>query len=228
MRFNELVGGAATDVALAVIGDDLARCGRWRAPPRRRWRPPRASRTCGSWRRPRSAWSTCARRRRHRGRVGLGPGDVLDAVAALRIGLPAGVSQVGPRVIPIVVRLGATTPTDADLGRTLVPSPAGVAVPLDELAALARHDTPGLLAHEGGKRRLVVGFNVRGRDLGRRWPTRAPRRRRRADRASAWSGAASTRPSTEAKERLALVVPAVIALILVVLGLTFGARPARR
>jgi cobalt-zinc-cadmium resistance protein CzcA len=96
-------------------------------------------------------------------------------------------------------------------------------VPLDELAALARHDTPGLLAHEGGKRRLVVGFNVRGRDLGVDAGRRAPRSTRSRDRAaSASSGAGSTRRSRRPRGGWRWSSRLALALILIVLGLTFG------
>ncbi len=223
MRFNELVGGASTDVALAIIGDDLPTL----------WQVARGAEaslrgTAGITdvrvlAPPEIGLVDVRPDALAAGRVGLAPGDVLDAVAALRIGLPAGASQIGPLVVPIVVRLGATTPSDATLERTLVPTPTGLAVPLAELATLTRRGTPGLVAHEGGKRRLVVGFNVRGRDLGSALGDAQHGVATLALPAGVrleWGG--QYQALTDAKARLAVVVPTVLILILIVLGLTFG------
>ena len=109
-----------------------------------------------------------------------------------------------------------------------MPTPGGAVAGLRDLATLTERAVPGLIAHERGKRRLVVGFNVRGRDLG----SALGDARRRVEALSLppgllleWGG--QYRALEEAKARLALVVPGVMLLILVVLGFTFERlRPA--
>ncbi|MBP6628411.1 MAG: efflux RND transporter permease subunit [Kofleriaceae bacterium] len=228
MRFNELVGGASTDVALAVVGDDLAAL----------WQVARAIEQALTGRPgvadarilapPEVSVVDVRPDVTSAGRLGLEVGDVLDAVAAVRLGLPAGVTQRGTVAVPVVVTLGAAPPAAADLAQVAIPSRHGLTVSLGQVATITPHPTPGLIAHEQGKRQLVVGFNVRGGDLG---GTLAGARAAVAQVVVppgvrlVWGG--QYQALAAAKARLALVVPAVLVLILLVLGLTFGAaRPA--
>jgi len=228
MRFNELLGGSSTDVALAVVGDDLAAL----------WQVARALTAALAGVRgvvdarilapPEVGVIDVRPSPLAAARVGLSSGDVLDAVAALRLGLPAGVAYVGARAVPVVVTLGAAPPTADGVAAARLPAPGGLTVALRDVAAVEARTAAGMIAHEEGKRRLVIGWNVRGRDLGGALADA----RARVDAVAlpagirlAWGG--QYQALEEAKARLALVVPAVLVLILVVLGLTFGhVRPA--
>lgn len=228
MRFNELVGGSSTDVVLAVVGDDLpalwqvARAAvaeltpvsgvadaRVLAPPEVRLIEVRPDPVGAA-------------------QLGLDPGEVLTAVTAIRLGVQVAETLVGPRVVPVVLRLGDPTPTAASLGELGVPVPGGAVAPLGELATLTTRAVPASIAHEGGKRRLVIGFNVRGQDLG----TALAAARARVDRLALptgvhleWGG--QFQALSAAKARLAIVIPGVMLLILMVLGFTFEhMRPA--
>src|SRR5690349_9713568 len=46
-----------------------------------------------------------------------------------------------------------------------VPIPTGGKVPLSELATVTMKIAPAQVSRENGKRRIFVGFNVRGRDI---------------------------------------------------------------
>jgi cobalt-zinc-cadmium resistance protein CzcA len=88
--------------------------------------------------------------------------------------------------------------------------------------------TPSLVSHERAQRRIVVGFNVRGRDLG---SVVADAQQRLATLSlpdgyrPVWGGQFES--LEEARARLALVMPAVVVGILVLLLLLFRAlRPA--
>ncbi|WAM29876.1 efflux RND transporter permease subunit [Myxococcus sp. NMCA1] len=102
-------------------------------------------------------------------------------------------------------------------------------MPLSRVADVRLTSSPGLVSREGGQRRLVVGFNVRGADLG----TVVERARSRVEQALAppdgyrleWGGQYET--LTEARQRLSLVLPAVALLIFAVLLFAFRRmRPA--
>lgn len=73
----------------------------------------------------------------------------------------------GPRRVEVVVRVPGGNARDpramADLPIGL---PSGGLAPLGSLATLVRTDAPEAFAHEGGRRMVVVGANVRGRDVG--------------------------------------------------------------
>jgi len=221
MRFNELLGGASSDVVISVFGDDLAVLqriadeiatsiarepgvvdARVLAPDRVplvevRPRPLDLSRTI------------------------LDAADVLDAVQALRFGLDAGILYDGPLAIPIVLSLEASSSPFA-LGDLAVPSARGV-VALRSIADVVHTRTPGMVQHEVGMRRIAIGFNVRGADLG---STVASAQRRMTATIQlptgyqvAWGGQYET--LQDAKARLRIVVPLVIGLIIGVLAFTF-------
>jgi cobalt-zinc-cadmium resistance protein CzcA len=53
-----------------------------------------------------------------------------------------------------------------ELERLLVPSPGGARIPLVELASLREVEAPAQVGRENGMRRVVVECNIRGRDMG--------------------------------------------------------------
>jgi cobalt-zinc-cadmium resistance protein CzcA len=221
MRFNELLGGASSDVVVAVYGDDLETLhrlvdaiaaavalepgvvdARVLAPasiPLIEIRP-----------RPLDV-----------ARAGLDVRSVLSAVQALRFGVPVGVTYEGPLAIPIVLAL-AGVESDRDLERVVIPTAGGGSVALTAVADVVRVRTAGMVQHENGMRRLSVGFNVRGVDLGR---AVAGAQRRVAAVAmprgylTAWGGQYASLEA--AKRRLLVVVPLVAVLIVAVLLFTF-------
>ncbi|MCU0622086.1 MAG: efflux RND transporter permease subunit [Gemmatimonadales bacterium] len=72
----------------------------------------------------------------------------------------------GPRRIGVVVRVPAATSQDplalADLP---IATPGGGRVPLASVASVQLVEKPEAFAHEGGQRLVVVGANIRGRDV---------------------------------------------------------------
>jgi cobalt-zinc-cadmium resistance protein CzcA len=73
----------------------------------------------------------------------------------------------GPRRVGVVVRIPGGNSVDPELmGRLPVASgPAGL-VTLASVASLHTDEGPEAFAHEGGQRMVVVGANIRGRDVG--------------------------------------------------------------
>jgi cobalt-zinc-cadmium resistance protein CzcA len=72
----------------------------------------------------------------------------------------------GPRRIDVVVRIpDATTLDPVTLGELPIPTPAGGRVPLGAVARVRLIEAPEAFAHEGGQRLVVVGANIRGRDV---------------------------------------------------------------
>jgi cobalt-zinc-cadmium resistance protein CzcA len=53
-----------------------------------------------------------------------------------------------------------------ELERLLVPSPEGASIPLEELARIREVEAPAQVSRENGMRRVVVECNIRGRDMG--------------------------------------------------------------
>lgn len=66
----------------------------------------------------------------------------------------------------LVVRLNANERKDIqDIRNLLIPSPGGSQIPLSQLAAVEIKNGPNQIQREDTKRRIVVGFNVKDRDV---------------------------------------------------------------
>jgi len=78
-------------------------------------------------------------------------------------------SQVveGQRRFAVLVRFPEERRRDAEaIGKLLVPTPAGAAVPLGQLAKVREVEAPAQISRQDGMRRIVIECNVRDRDLG--------------------------------------------------------------
>jgi heavy metal efflux system protein len=110
------------------------------------------------------------------------------------------------------------------IGNILVRSPAGARVPLSQLADIASGEGPGQISREAGSRRIGVECNITGRDLGG-FVAEARRLIRQNVKLPAgyfltWGGQFENQQ--RAMRRLAIILPATIGLILLLLFLTFN------
>ena len=112
-------------------------------------------------------------------RVGLAPGDVIDAMRIGLVGEEASEVWIGQRRFDLIIRLDDSTRNDANaIGNLLIDTPSGVRVPLSKVATIERAEGPAAIRREGGSRRIAVEASVVGRDLAR---TAEDVRRRLAD-----------------------------------------------
>jgi cobalt-zinc-cadmium resistance protein CzcA len=175
LRFNELISGVRSDVAVKVFGDDMDVLNQTAAQiASSLQRVPGASevkveQTTGL------PVLTIDIDRDKAARHGLNVGDVQDAIAIAVGGRTAGTLYEGDRRFDMVVRLPETVRTDVDgLSSLLIPVPASSAagaaqigfIPLSQVATLNLQLGPNQVSREDGKRVVVVSANVRGRDLG--------------------------------------------------------------
>lgn len=158
-------------------------------------------------------------------RYGLNVADVRDVVEAVVSGLQVSDVLDGPRRVPVVVKLGGEQRTNiAAIESLLLTAPGGERVPLGRIATLTETQAPEMIAHDDAERRLVVQANVRGRDIG----GFVADARSRVDRNVplppgyhlTWGGQFENQ--ARATARLALVVPLSIAIIFLLLFVTFG------
>jgi cobalt-zinc-cadmium resistance protein CzcA len=125
----------------------------------------------------------------------------------------------------VVIRYPDTLRADtAAVGSLLLTAPAGERVPLQRIASIRETDAPEVIAHENAERRLVVQMNVRGRDVG---GFVSDARQQVAAEVTLppgyrieWGGQFENQERATA--RLALVVPLSIAIIFLLLFVTFG------
>lgn len=100
-------------------------------------------------------------------RVGLTPGDVIDAVRIGMVGEEASTVWVGQRNYDLVVRLQDDARDNVDaIGALLIDGHDGSRIPLNQLATITKTFGPGAIRREAGSRRIAVEASVEGRDLG--------------------------------------------------------------
>jgi len=225
MRFNELISGVRSDVAVKVYGDDLDTLAQVAE---------QIEQVLGSV--PGAAdvkteqttglpILTVTPRREVLARHGLNVADLQDLVAAAYGGETAGLLYEGDRRSDIVVRLPEPLRSNPDaMARLPVMLPGGGYIPLGEVAQLALGLGPNAINREQGKRRVVVTANVRGRDLGSFIAQVQDRMRTQVQVPPGyWLDYGGTFEQLQsASQRLAIVVPVTLALILGLLWLAFG------
>ena len=220
MRFNELIAGVRGDIAVKIFGDDndamAATANRVAALLRQTEGATdvRVEQTAGL------PMLDIQPRRDAMARLGITAAALHDSVAAAIGGRDAGTIFEGDRRFAVTIRLDDSARADfAALGQLPVPVPGGSFVPLESVADLRVVDGPNQISRENGKRRVVVQANVRGRDVAGvvadaqasiREKVRLP-----AGQYVEWGGQFENLAS--ARDRLALVVPASFALILLLL-----------
>jgi heavy metal efflux system protein len=225
MRFNELISGVRADLGIKVFGDDLDQLvatadeilavlqdveGASSA---------RVEQVTGL------PMLSVIPRRTELARHGLTVAALQDLVATGIGGEQAGLIYEGDRRFELVVRLPETLRRDIDsLAFLPVPLPDGGYVPLEEVAELDIRPAPAQISRENGKRRVVVTANVRGRDLGGFVEEVKARISEDVTLPSGyWLDYGGTFEQLQsASQRLAIVVPVTLAVIVGLLVMAFG------
>jgi cobalt-zinc-cadmium resistance protein CzcA len=97
---------------------------------------------------------------------GLSIADINKVVNTAFAGQTTGMLFEGEKRFDIVVRIGGEQKKNlSDIQGLLIPTPKGTQVPLSQLADVEIKEGPNQIQREDAKRRIVVGFNVRGRDV---------------------------------------------------------------
>ncbi|MEP7380456.1 MAG: CusA/CzcA family heavy metal efflux RND transporter [Gemmatimonadota bacterium] len=153
--------------------------------------------------------------------------SVADVQRPLELAMGAHVASElvdGPRRVGLVVRYPEAQRNDVRaLSRLTLRATSGALVPLSAVAELVSTTGPELIGHEDGQRRALVLSNVRGRDLGGFVQELRGRIAREVQLPSGtfleWGGQYENQQRATA--RLALVVPAALLLIYLLLFASF-------
>ncbi|MFY2856780.1 CusA/CzcA family heavy metal efflux RND transporter [Achromobacter xylosoxidans] len=231
LRFNELISGVRSDVAVKIFGDDNDVLNRSAAEVAQVLQAiPGASevkieQTTGL------PVLTVNIDRARAARYGLSLADVQDTLGIAIGGREAGTFFQGDRRFDIVVRLPEAVRESIPALRKLpiaLPRSEGQAqtayIPLSEVASFDLAPGPNQISREDGKRRIVVSANVRGRDLGSfvadAEAALAEKIKVPAGYWTAWGGTFEQLQS--AAQRLRIVVPAALLLVFGLLFAMFG------
>lgn len=231
LRFNELVSGVRSDVAVKVFGDDMAVLNQTAAKIAATLQTvPGASevkveQTTGL------PVLTINIDRDKAARYGLNVAEVQEAIAIAVGGRQAGILYEGDRRFDIVVRLSEALRTDvAGLSGLLIPVPANSSnqqigfISLSQVASLDLVLGPNQVSRENGKRVVIVSANVRGRDLGSFVQSAGETIQREvqipAGYWTSWGGQFEQLQS--AARRLQIVVPIALLMVLALLFMMFN------
>ncbi|OMP77133.1 CusA/CzcA family heavy metal efflux RND transporter [[Flexibacter] sp. ATCC 35208] len=99
-------------------------------------------------------------------RYGLNVSDINRVVNTAFAGQRAGVVYEGEKRFDMVVRLaGEARQNISDVENLLVPAANGMQIPLYQVAEIKEIEGPNQIQRENTRRRIIVGFNVNGRDV---------------------------------------------------------------
>jgi cobalt-zinc-cadmium resistance protein CzcA len=224
MRFNELMTGIRQDVAIKIYGEDLevlaAEAKKIAAivAPVKGVIAPYIEKVSGL------PQITVSYNRDRMAQYGLNISDVNMILRTAFAGNAAGIVFEGEKRFDLVVRLQRGLRENiSGVQNLLIPLPSGNKVPLSQVADIAFKDSPAQVSREDGKRRIYVGFNVKGRDVESTVNEIRGLLNRKVKLPSGYylSYGGQFQNLQEAKQRLAVAVPVAMLFILILLYVTF-------
>ncbi|WP_047219788.1 MULTISPECIES: CusA/CzcA family heavy metal efflux RND transporter [Delftia] len=229
LRFNELISGVRSDVAVKIFGDDMAVLEK------------SAQTVAGMLQQIAGASEVKVEQttglpmltvqidREKASRYGLNMGDVQDAISTAMGGTEAGTVFEGDKRFDIQVRLPDAVRNDLQaLSRLPIALPRGADgrigfVPLSAVATFETAPGPNQVSREDGKRRIVVSANVRGRDIGSFVGEAQQKLQGLSLPPGYWTRWGGTFENLEsATRRLQIVVPVALLMVFVLLFAMFG------
>ena len=231
LRFNELVSGVRSDVAVKVFGDDMAVLNQTAAKIAATLQTVAGASEVKVEQTTGLPVLTINIDRDKAARYGLNVAEVQEAIAIAVGGRQAGILYEGDRRFDIVVRLSEALRTDvAGLSGLLIPVPANSSnqqigfISLSQVASLDLVLGPNQVSRENGKRVVIVSANVRGRDLGSFVQSAGETIQREvqipAGYWTSWGGQFEQLQS--AARRLQIVVPIALLMVLALLFMMFN------
>lgn len=166
MRFNELMTGIKQDVAVKIFGenmDSLSILGDRVANAIRNIdgiTSPQVERVGGL------PQISIQYDRARMANYGLAINDINRIVTAAFAGSVAGAIYENERKFDLTVKLDSTHRTTIDdVNNLYIPLENGVQIPLSQVAKIFYESGPSQISRENGRRRIVISFNVNGRDV---------------------------------------------------------------
>ncbi|MBX9782581.1 MAG: CusA/CzcA family heavy metal efflux RND transporter [Chitinophagaceae bacterium] len=156
---------------------------------------------------------------------GLNVEDVNRTISAAFAGSAAGIVYEGEKRFDMVVRLEKTGRQSIDDVKGLfIAAPDGNQIPLEQVADVNLQLGPNQIQREDAKRRIIVGFNTRGRDISSVVKEMQVKIDKQVKMPPGYfiTYGGQFKNLEEANKRLSVAVPVALALILLLLFFTFG------
>ncbi|MCF0052549.1 CusA/CzcA family heavy metal efflux RND transporter [Dyadobacter sp. LJ53] len=166
MRFNELMTGAKQDVVCKIFGEDLDKLAAYAE------QLGSISKTVDGT----ADWYiekvtgmpqvVIEFNRDEIAKYGMNIDDINRTINAAFAGAAAGQIYEGEKKFDLVVRVGNEGRRNInDVQNLLITTPGGIQIPLYQVASIQEVEGPNQIQRENTRRRIIVGFNVRGRDV---------------------------------------------------------------
>jgi cobalt-zinc-cadmium resistance protein CzcA len=166
MRFNELMTGSRSDIAIKIFGDDLETLDNKanelivKVNNIKGIGDLKADKVSGL------PQITVKYDYNKIALYGLNITDINKIIRSSFAGESAGIIYEESKRFDVVVRMKSENRTDiSDVANLFIPLPNGQQVPLSQVASITFEQGPVQVSRENGKRRITVGLNVRGRDI---------------------------------------------------------------
>ena len=167
MRFNELISGVRTDVAVKIYGDDLEQLLELGNRVSDVLEGVNGTADLKVEQMSGLPMVSVELKKDMIANYGLDAEDVQEQVSSLITGQTAGKVFEGDRKFDIVVRMDQNSVTDLEkIYQIPFNLPDGSSVLMSELIELKNIQGPNQISRENGKRRIVITANVRGTDIG--------------------------------------------------------------
>ncbi len=166
MRFNELMTGAKQDVVCKIFGEDLDKLATYAE------QLGSISKTVNGT----ADWYVekvtgmpqvvIDFNRDEIAKYGMNIDELNRTINAAFAGAAAGQIYEGEKKFDLVVRVGDEGRRNInDIQNLLVSTPSGTQIPLYQVAKIEEIEGPNQIQRENTRRRIIVGFNIRGRDV---------------------------------------------------------------
>jgi cobalt-zinc-cadmium resistance protein CzcA len=224
MRFNELIAGVKSDIAVKIFGEDLQELFDHATEASRYIRSIEGVGDIKVQQIDGIPQLVVKYNRVKMAQYGLNVNEVNSAIKMTFAGETAGIVMEGEKRFDLVVRMDSVHRQDIQNLRELyIDLPSGSQIPLQEVADVSYENAPLEISRDNTHRRITIGINVRGRDVE---SVVADIQKVMKDKIVLPAGYYVTYGGTfenlqAAKSRLALVVPIALALIFVLLFFTF-------
>ncbi|EOR96163.1 Cobalt-zinc-cadmium resistance protein CzcA [Arcticibacter svalbardensis MN12-7] len=225
MRFNELMTGARQDVVIKIFGEDLDKLAQY------------AAQAGAIARKTSGAVDVYVEevtglpqivikfKRDKIAQFGLNIEDVNQVLRAGFAGESAGQVFEDEKRFDLIVRLRKESRENlTDIKNLSVTAPNGNQIPMDQLADIDYEVGPNQIQRDDAKRRIIVGFNVRGRDVS----SIVNEMQQKIDQQIKFEPGYSVKFGgtfenlNEARTRLGIAVPVALLLILILLFIAFN------
>ena len=166
MRFNELMTGARQDVVCKIFGEDLDTLAHYAQKLGTMVNQVNGARNLYVEAVSGLPQITIRYNRAAIAQYGLTIGAINRVVNTALAGQSTGMVFEGEKRFELVVRIGSGQKKNTeDIRNLLIPAKDGMQIPLYQLADVKIQNGPNQIQREDAKRRIVIGFNIAGRDV---------------------------------------------------------------